>query len=88
MVRITYQIEGEDEPRVAVFIPGLQIEGPESEVAKLGFPPIPSTCRYVTRDRSSKWADGVNMMLRRPRQPEKRKVDSSSLSLTTKSKSC
>ncbi len=41
MVRITYRLEGEDEPRVAVFVPGLQIEGTESEVAKLGFPPIP-----------------------------------------------
>jgi hypothetical protein len=41
MVRLTYQIPGEDEPRVAVFQHGLKIEGPQSEVAKLGFPPIP-----------------------------------------------
>jgi len=40
MVRITYQIEGEEEPRVAVFLPGLKIEGRESDVAQLGFPPI------------------------------------------------
>jgi hypothetical protein len=42
MVRITYQVAGEPEPRVAVFLPDRRIEGPESEVAKLGFPPIPS----------------------------------------------
>lgn len=41
MVRLTYQIPGENEPRVAVFLPGLKIEGLESEVAKLGFPPLP-----------------------------------------------
>lgn len=43
MVRLTYQVPGEDEPRVTVFLPGLKIEGPESEVAKLGFPPTPPT---------------------------------------------
>jgi hypothetical protein len=42
MVRITYRVEGDDEPRVAVFLPGVKIEGTESEVAKLGFPPVPS----------------------------------------------
>jgi hypothetical protein len=41
MVRITYQVIGEDEQRVAVFLPGLKIEGRESEVARLGFPPTP-----------------------------------------------
>ena len=41
MVRITYRVEGEDEPRVAVFLPGVKIEGTESEVAKLGYPPAP-----------------------------------------------
>ena len=41
MVRLTYQVPGEDEPRVAVFLPDRRIEGPESEVAKLGFPPTP-----------------------------------------------
>ena len=41
MVRITYRVEGEDEPRVAVFLPGVKIEGTESEVAKLGYPPVP-----------------------------------------------
>ncbi len=41
MGRITYQVIGEDEPRVAVFLPGLKIEGRESEVARLGFPPTP-----------------------------------------------
>jgi hypothetical protein len=41
MIRLTYQVPGEDEPRVTVFVPGLRIEGPESEVAKLGFPPTP-----------------------------------------------
>jgi hypothetical protein len=40
MVRLTYRLIGEDEPRVAVFLPGLKIEGRESEVARLGFPPI------------------------------------------------
>ncbi len=40
MVRLTYQISGEDEPRVAVFLPGLKIEGKQSEVTELGFPPV------------------------------------------------
>jgi hypothetical protein len=40
MVRITYQIRGEDEPRVAVFLRGLKIEGRQSEVTQLGFPPV------------------------------------------------
>lgn len=40
MVRITYRVEGQDEPRVAVFLPGVKIEGTESEVAKLGYPPV------------------------------------------------
>jgi hypothetical protein len=40
MARITYQIEGEEEPRVAVFLPGLKIEGRESDVAQIGFPPV------------------------------------------------
>jgi hypothetical protein len=42
MVRITCHVEGEDEPRVAVFLPDRKIEGTESEVAALGFPPVPS----------------------------------------------
>jgi hypothetical protein len=41
MVRLTYRLEGEDEPRVTVFLPGFKIEGKESEVGKLGFPAIP-----------------------------------------------
>lgn len=41
MIRLTYQVPGEPEPRVAIFLPGQQIEGPEGEVAKLGFPPSP-----------------------------------------------
>jgi hypothetical protein len=41
MVRLTYRLNGEDEPRVAVFLPGLKIEGKESDVAQLGFPPTP-----------------------------------------------
>lgn len=40
MVRLTYKMEGDDEPRVAVFLPGLKIEGKETEVAQLGFPRI------------------------------------------------
>jgi hypothetical protein len=40
MARITYQVEGDEEPRVAVFLPGLKIEGRESDVAQLGFPPV------------------------------------------------
>jgi hypothetical protein len=40
MIRLTYQIPGEDEPRVAVFMHGLKIEGLQSEVTKLGFPPV------------------------------------------------
>jgi hypothetical protein len=47
MVRLTYQIPGENEPRVAVFLPGVKIEGPESEVTKLGFPPVPSPSSEV-----------------------------------------
>jgi hypothetical protein len=39
MIRLTYQVPGEAEPRVTVIRPGMQIEGPESEVAKLGYPP-------------------------------------------------
>ena len=39
MIRLTYQLPGEAEPRVTVVRPGMQIEGPESEVAKLGYPP-------------------------------------------------
>jgi hypothetical protein len=42
MVRLTYRLENENEQRAAVFLPGLKIEGKESEVDKLGFPPIPS----------------------------------------------
>jgi hypothetical protein len=42
MVRITYQVEGEDERRVAVFLPDRKVEGTESEVAERGFPPLPS----------------------------------------------
>ena len=38
MIRLTYQVPGEAEPRVTV-LRGMQIEGPESEVAKLGYPP-------------------------------------------------
>jgi hypothetical protein len=41
MVRLTYQVPGEAEPRVTVFLPDRVIEGPQSEVAKLGFPPTP-----------------------------------------------
>lgn len=41
MVRITCQVPGEAEPRVTVFLPDRVIEGPQSEVAKLGFPPTP-----------------------------------------------
>jgi hypothetical protein len=41
MARITYRLVGEDEPHVAVLLPGLKIEGKESEVARLGFPPTP-----------------------------------------------
>jgi hypothetical protein len=42
MVRLTYQVPGEDEPRVTVCTREFMIEGPESEVAKLGFPPTPT----------------------------------------------
>jgi len=41
MIRLTYQVPGEDEPRVTVLLPGVQIEGPESEMAKLSYPPMP-----------------------------------------------
>lgn len=43
MVRLTYQVPGEAEPRVTVCTREFMIEGPESEVAKLGFPPTPTT---------------------------------------------
>jgi hypothetical protein len=41
MVRLTYRLNGEDESRVAVFLPGLKVEGKESDVTQLGFPPPP-----------------------------------------------
>jgi hypothetical protein len=34
---------GEDESRGFVFLPGLKIEGPESEVAQPGLPSTPTT---------------------------------------------
>lgn len=42
MVRITYQVEGEDERHVAVLLPDRQIEGTGSEMAERGFPAPPS----------------------------------------------
>lgn len=41
MIRLTYPVPGEPEPRVTIFLRDRVIEGPESEVAKLGFPPTP-----------------------------------------------
>jgi hypothetical protein len=40
-----------NEPRVAVFLPGLRIEGRESEVARLGFPRFRSRRRPGDPDR-------------------------------------
>jgi len=50
MVRLTYQIPGEPEPRVAVFLREFSIEGPESEVARLGFPPTPHSAEVDSTD--------------------------------------
>jgi hypothetical protein len=41
MVRLTFQVPGEPEPRVRIILRDQVIEGPQSEVAKLGFPPTP-----------------------------------------------
>jgi hypothetical protein len=41
MIRLTYPVPGEAEPRVTILLRDRVIEGPESEVAKLGFPPTP-----------------------------------------------
>lgn len=41
MVRLTYQVPGEAERHVRIFLSDRVIDGSESEVAKLGFPPTP-----------------------------------------------
>jgi hypothetical protein len=42
MLRLTYQVPGEPEPHVRIFLTDRVIDGLESEVAKLGFPPTRS----------------------------------------------